>query len=78
MDGNYAKKYQEPSSESVTIDESNNYGMQGMFFGIEASGNFYTAFITDNQSCMVRVCQHENMAQAQMMADEFNQFSSLM
>ena len=71
------------TKSAFIVSAENNFGMLGTFQGIEFEGKFYTVFIptaTDPSalSPMIRICQHENIDQANEMAKDFNQYSSEM
>lgn len=56
----------------------NNYGMLGHFTGIQVNDEFYTIFSTWDDSVIVRICQHENLDQAEAMANELTEYSMQM
>lgn len=56
----------------------NNYGMLGSFTGFQDGEEFYTDFTTWDKGVTVRICQHENLEQAQEMAEELNRYSQNM
>ena len=46
--------------------------MLGYFEGVEDEGRYYTVFKTWDKGIIVRICQHDNMSDAESMANELN------
>ena len=65
------------------IDKSNSFGMLGTFQGIQERDVFFTEFIPyspnkNTMSPIIKICQHENLEQAEWMAEDMNKYSSQM
>ena len=85
----YKKKRMQQSQKLINseppkfiVNASNHFGMLGTFEVLERNEEFFTVFIPTGCRAIggsgIKIAQHENLAQAEMMAADFNKYPSEM
>ena len=71
-----------PDSINAGLDwvcsSENNHGMVGQFRGLTINGEHWTVFKPDIDTPPQKICRHENISQAELMAIDYNEYSMLM